>query len=310
MKKTSINNNYGIHHEALELPNGRLLLAVGKRDSRILLDGEEIWSDSDWIVLFDREKSRIIKEWDLAKHLDVGRDDLNFFKKGDWLHTNGFVFNPDDLSLIISNKNQGLAKLYLSDKLQWILSPKKNWGKAGRRSEGPDTKPYLLTAVDTDENPYPEEVQLGDKSAPDFDFAWGNHAPLIMPNGNLMVFDNGARRNFQNTASYSRAVEYEIDTTNMTVKQVWQYGKERGVEFFSAIVSDVDYLAETGNILLTSGFLNPGRNTKGKIVEIDYSSKEVLFEATLNFKTLNGNGQMAWGQTDILYRSDRLELFQ
>ncbi len=310
MKKTSINNNYGIHHEALELPNGRLLLAVGKRDSRILLDGEEIWSDSDWIVLFDRENSRIIKEWDLAKHLDVSRDDLNFFGKGDWLHMNGFAFNPDDLSLIISNKNQGLAKLHLSDKLQWILSPKKNWEKAGRRGEGPDTKPYLLTAVDTNENPYLEEVQLGDKSAADFDFAWGNHAPLIMPNGNLMVFDNGAGRNFRNRASYSRAVEYEIDPTNMTVKQVWQYGKERGVELFSAIVSDVDYLADTGNILFTSGFLNPGRNTKGKIVEIDYSSKEVYFEATLNFKTLNGSGQMAWGQTDILYRSDRLELFQ
>lgn len=310
MKKTPINNNYGIHHEALELANGRLLLAVGKRDSRILLDGEEIWSDSDWLVLFDRKKSQIIKEWDLAKHLDVSRDDLNFFGKGDWLHMNGFAFNPDDLSLIISNKNQGLVKLHLSDRLQWILSPKKNWGKSGRRSEGPDTKPYLLTAVDSDDNPYPEEVQLGDKSVPDFDFAWGNHAPLIMPNGNLMVFDNGARRNFQNRVSYSRAVEYEVDTTNMTVKQVWQYGKERGVQLFSAIVSDVDYLAETGNILITSGFLTPGRNTKGKIVEVDYRSKEVLFEATLIFKTLNGNGQLAWGQTDILYRSDRLELFQ
>lgn len=309
MKKTPISQNYGMHHEAIELPNGKLLIAVGKRTSRITLDGEEMWSDSDIIILFNRKTGKIEKEWDLAKHLDVSRQDLNFFGKGDWLHMNGFVFDEENLSLIISNKNQGLAKLHLTDRLDWILSPKKNWGRAGRRGEGADTNLSLLTAVDENGRPYNEAVQLGDQSAEDFDFAWGNHAPTIMPNGNLMVFDNGARRNFSNLPSYSRAVEYKIDTTNMTVQQVWQYGKERGIEFFSAIVSDVDYLPESGNILITSGFLNPQRNPSGKIVEVDYETKEEVFEATLSFKNLNGTGQMAWGQTDILYRSDRIALF-
>ena len=28
----------------------------------------------------------------------------------------------------------------------------------------------------------------------------------------------------------------------MTIEQVWQYGKERGSEFYSPYISDVDYL--------------------------------------------------------------------
>ncbi len=307
--KTTINDNYGIHHESLELPNGKLLLAVGKRDSRILIDNDEIWSDSDWFILYDRKKSQVVKEWDMAKHLDVSRSDLNFFGKGDWLHMNGFAYNHEDLSLILSHKNQGLAKLNLRDSLEWILSPKKNWGRAGRKGDGPDTNSYLLTAVNENGVPFDDEVQNGDKSAENFDFPWGNHTPSILPNGNILVFDNGARRNFLNIPSYSRVVEYKIDVREMTVQQVWQYGKERGSELFSSIVSDADYLPETGNILMTSGFLNPRVNASGKIVEVDYETKEEVFEATLFYKNLNGTGELAWGQTDILYRSERIEFF-
>ena len=74
-----INNNYGIHHDVLELPNEDLLLAVGKRDAYIEKDGKTVLSDSDFMIHFDRKQSKIVREWDLAKHLDVDRDELNFF---------------------------------------------------------------------------------------------------------------------------------------------------------------------------------------------------------------------------------------
>ena len=38
--KTLIDNNYGIHHDVLELPNGDLLLCVGTRDAYIEKDNE------------------------------------------------------------------------------------------------------------------------------------------------------------------------------------------------------------------------------------------------------------------------------
>ncbi|MDI8107056.1 SDR family NAD(P)-dependent oxidoreductase, partial [Salmonella enterica subsp. enterica serovar Anatum] len=33
---------------------------------------------------------------------------------------------------------------------------------------------------------------------------------------------------------YSRGVEYQIDEKNMTVSQMWEYGKERGFDWYSA----------------------------------------------------------------------------
>ncbi|NNK73509.1 MAG: aryl-sulfate sulfotransferase, partial [Flavobacteriaceae bacterium] len=214
-----------------------------------------------------------------------------------------------DGSIIVSAKNQGLIKLSSDDKLQWILSPKNNWGRSGRRGDGFDTNPFLLTAIDSNGNPYQSAIQNGMESASDFDFPWGPHAPKFLPNGNLLVFDNGTYRNFNHSNNYSRAVEYEIDESAMTVRQVWQYGKERAEDFFSSIVSDVDYLPETGNILITSGYLHPKTTHSGKIVEVDKSTNEEVFEATLFFKTLNGDKTVAgWGQTDILYRSQRMPL--
>jgi arylsulfate sulfotransferase len=104
--KTLIDNNYGIHHDVLELPNGDLLLCVGTRDAYIEKDNKTILSDSDFMIHFDRKKSKVIQKWDLAKHLDVSRDDLNFFRGGDWLHMNALEFDPRDSTIIVSGRNQ------------------------------------------------------------------------------------------------------------------------------------------------------------------------------------------------------------
>lgn len=308
VEKITLPQNYGAHHDLLELADGNLLIAVGKLDSKIKKGNEMIWSKNDAIILWDRKQKKIVREWDFTKHLDVDRNDINQFGPSDWIHMNGLTYLPSEKSIIVSNKNQGLAKVTWDDKLEWILAPKKNWGKAGRSGEGMDTQPYLLTAVDKSGSPYPNEVQLGDQSATDFDFSWGNHAPSVLPNGNLLVFDNGAMRNFLKKPSYSRAVEYQINATEKTVEQVWQYGKERGNDMFSSIISDTDYLPKTKNILLTSGFLKPMRQHSAKIVEVHPQTNEEVFEATMYFKTLSGNKRPGWGQMDILYRSERMDL--
>ena len=307
-KKTQINNNYGMHHDVLELPSGNLLICVGKRDAYIELDGEPVLSDSDFIILYDRNSSRIIKEWDLAKHLDVARGDQNFLRKGDWLHMNGLAYDESDNSIIVSGRNQGLIKISWDNELQWILSPQKGWEKSGRKSQGFATKPFLLSAVDSKGAPFDKAIQDGDKSAEYFDFPWAPHAPAIHPNGNLLVFDNGFYRNYSNKNNYSRAAEYEINKKDKTATQVWQYGKSRGSSFYSSIISDVDFLPKTNNILVTSGFITPKDNHSAKIVEVDYESGKEVFEATIYFKNLNGNRAPGWGETDLLYRSERMEL--
>lgn len=306
--KTLISNNYGIHHDVLELPNEDLLLCVGTRDAYIEKDGKTILSDSDFMIHLDRKKSKVVKKWDLAKHLDVSRDDLNFFRGGDWLHMNALEFDPRDSTIIVSGRNQGLLKVSWNDQLKWIMSPKQNWGKSGRKGKGYETKPYLLTAVNNEGTPYSKDIQTGHKSADDFDFPWGPHAPSLLPNGNIIVFDNGPFRNYNNVNNYSRAVEYEVNEADKTFKQVWQYGKNRGVELFSTIVSDVDYLPKTKNILMTSGFVSPKDNHRAKVVEVSTKDNTEVFEATIFFKSTNKGSKPGWGQTDILYRSERMEL--
>ena len=308
LRQTKIDNNYGMHHDVVELPNGDLLVCIGTRDSYINLEGETIQSDSDFIMHYDRTNYKIAKKWDLAKHLDVSRNDVNFLRKGDWLHMNGLAFDKKDSTIVVSGKNQGLVKISWNDELKWIMAPKKNWGKSGRNNNGISTKPFLLTPINSSGKPFNNDIQQGIKSAPDFDYAWGSHAPKLLPNGNLIVFDNGSYRNFNKENNYSRAVEYKIDENNKTVEQIWQYGKERGEEFYSEIVCDVDFLPNTNNILVTSGFLLPDTNYSAKIVEVNHETGEEVFEATLIYKTLRGNKTGAWGQSDILYRSERMVL--
>jgi len=308
VNKTLIDNNYGIHHDVLELPNGDLLLCVGKRNAFIEKDGKTVLSDSDFMIHFDRKKSKVVKEWDLAKHLDVSRDDLNFFRRGDWLHMNALEFDPRDSTIIVSGRNQGLLKVSWDDQLKWIMSPKQNWGKSGRKGKGYETKPYLLTAVNNEGIPYSKDIQTGHKSADDFDFPWGPHAPSLLPNGNIIVFDNGPFRNYNNQKNYSRAVEYEVNEADKTFKQVWQYGKERGAKLFSSIVSDVDLLPKTKNILMTSGFVSPKDNHRAKVVEVSIKDNTEVFEATVFLKSINKGNKPGWGQTDVLYRSERMEL--
>jgi arylsulfate sulfotransferase len=304
LKKDSISDNYQIHHDIVELPNGDLLLAVRKKNTYIEIDGNQYLSGNDFIVLYSREKSEILKEWDLAKHLDVSRADLSNGVNGDWLHMNGLAFDLKDSSIIVSCRKQGLVKISWQDELEWILAPKKNWGKSGRNGDGFDTRPYLLTAVNSNAEPYSTEVQNGGVSPEDFDFPWGQHAPELLPNGNIILFDNGYLRNFKFGVNYSRAVEYKINEQTRTAEQIWQYGKERGKDFFSMLISDVDYLYNSKNILITSGYIAHN----GKIVEVNYPEGTEVFEATLYFNTLNGNRTFAWGQLDILYRSDRFDL--
>ena len=304
VKNYTLDPKYRIHHDIVELPDGKLLLAVRTDDVFIQYEGEQIPSWNDIVILFDPETEQIEREWDFAKHMDVSRSEMNYTVQTDWLHMNGLAFDPKDSSIVMSGKNQGVAKVSWNDELQWILAPKKYWGKAGRNGEGPETSSYLLTAVDADGTPYDEEVQNGSVSHEDFDFPWGQHAPEILENGNIILYDNGYKRHFDHEVLYSRGVEFHINVEDMTVQQIWQYGKERKREFYSMLISDVDYLPETENILITAGFIYHN----SKIVEVEPNTGEEVFEATLTLKTLNGDKTFNWGQLDLLYRSERFVL--
>ena len=90
----------------------------------------------------------------------------------------------------------GSGKGKPQNELVWIMAPHKGWGKAGINGDGFETSDYLLTAVDANGDPYPQNVQDGLVADPNFDWTWGQHASMLLPDGNLFVFDNGYNRHF------------------------------------------------------------------------------------------------------------------
>ena len=51
---------------------------------------------------------------------------------------------------------------------------------------------------------------------------------------------------------YSRAVVYKIDQKKMTVEQIWEYGKERGHDWYSPVTSLVEYENDKDSVFVYS----------------------------------------------------------
>lgn len=90
----------------------------------------------------------------------------------------------------------------------------------------------------------------------------GQHAPTPLPNGNLLIFDNGPHR-LDHTLPFSRVIEVEATTK----KIVWKYQERREIDFFSPRISNAQRLAN-GNTLICEGDF-------GRIFEVTADSELV-----------------------------------
>ncbi len=298
---------YNFHRDIREVPGNRFVAAVDKEDTTIVNSKGVKKSIEDHVIEIDRESGQILTEWDLRQILDVSRNEA-VNSNGDWFHNNAIWYSPDDHCLILSGRHQGVVKVTWDNQLVWILSPRQGWGPAGRDGTGPDPRPFLLTAVDADGNPYPDDVQNGIVAGDDFDWPWAQHNAQLSPGGTISLFDNGDFRNWVMAGPYSRFAEFRIDEAAKTVSQVWDYGRDRGTQLFSRIISAVDVLPVTGNRSMAPGIVLSGSGNYAKFVEIAYPSREVVFEATIKFKNYFA-APGATGILDNIYRSHRLTIY-
>ena len=271
-------SGFVFHHQVVEKPDGDFIISVTKKNSETI---------EDFVIELERESHNIKTVWDLKESLDRERTALadGFYSYSDWMHVNAVLYDSTDNTIVVSGRHQGVAKLTFDNTVKWILSPHRGWGRNGK---GEDMQQFLLTPLDAAGNKITDSAVLnGSANHPDFEWCWYMHTPIALPNGNYMFFDNGSVRNYNEAAPrYSRAVEYKIDPVNMTIQQKWQYGKERGLETFSLIVSSVQYLPATNHVLFSAGFRVPNKNgVGGKVVEIDYATKQVVLE--LSFSAAN-----------------------
>lgn len=75
----------------------------------------------------------------------------------------------------------------------------------------------------------------------------GQHAPMPLTNGHLLLFDNGPHR-LDHTMPFSRVIEVELATKQI----VWKYQEQREYEFFSPRISNAQRLPN-GNTLVCEG---------------------------------------------------------
>ncbi|GAB3038223.1 hypothetical protein GCM10027185_45850 [Spirosoma pulveris] len=282
-------SGYLFHHEVSEKPDGNFLLTTTKPSSTYANENPAI---EDYVIEIDRQDGTISTVWDLKESLDETRyavSDDGLQGPSDWFHGNAVTYDSTDHTIVVSGRSQGVVKLDYTNHVKWILAAHKGW-TTNRRAE--DLTQFLLQPLTSNNDPISSMAVIeGTSIAPDFEWPWYQHNPNYMPNGDLLLFDNGSRREFNEnaTSKYSRVVAYKIDPINKTIKQTWTYGKERGVETFSNIVSSVQYLPQSNHVVFSPGYQVANSDGKGgKIVEIEYATRQVVSEISIS----SANG---WG---------------
>lgn len=272
-----------VHHDAIELPSGNLLLTVN--------DGGGVYIE-DTMIEIDRESGKVKKVIDLKDILPESfyKDYSSTTREDgliDWFHQNAIVYDQRDDSIIISGRNQDtIMKLdYATNDIIWILSDEEGWPK--------EYEKYLIKGT-------------GDQ----FKFTGGQHAPIILSESStdqnedtvdILVYDNNVfvtRGNEELSKKYSAASQYRINEKTKTAELLWTYGAERGEELFTNIIGSARYMENTGNRLIDFGWVQNG--TKSHIVEVDSQEPaHVVFEAVIS----------DFPQGSWMYRAERMSLY-
>lgn len=286
----------GQHHDFVEMPNGNFLVAS---------DSPDLSTVEDYVVEIDRQTGNVVWELDMKDLMgtEEGQSasmDTDGSEESDWFHNNGLAYDAgNDLLLLSARHKDAIVAVNMEDKsLAWILGNPTGWGE--------DYQSYFF-------NPEGE----------DFEWFYAQHNVSILDNGDIALFDNGTakvkRVDADNRVSgddvYSRAVVYHIDTENMTVSQVTEYGKERGADWYADWISGVVSLDGTQDHLwVTAGshlhndeenrsdyypkdMFVPGLTKTTHIDQVD--NGELSFELTISGDTYNA----------LTFRSFRMPLY-
>jgi len=306
-----------LHHEIFEMENGHFLVLglearliegfpTSDTDPFAPLDTGAVVGD---VVVEFSEDGTILNQWPLLDMLDPYRIGYNSllglwdgifpeFENGtyDWSHSNAVIHDTVDNSIIVSLRHQDAVIKFSREtgELRWIMGTHANWDQE-RFVE------YLLTPV-------------GD----DFLWQYHQHAPMITPEGHILLFDNGNFRASPFDAqipandNFSRAVEYSVDEDSMEISQVWEYGQFAEETIYTPFIGDADCLPNTGNVLITFGGIAldgegvptdivGGSQISSRLIEVTHTvPAEKVFELSIQDpapETPDG-----W----LMYRADRI----
>lgn len=269
----------GYHHDVFEMENGDFLIASNDFSKGTVEDN---------VVLMDRTTGEIKKTWNIDNIIPTDESKSENWIEHDWFHNNAVWYDKNTNSITLSGRHLDIVINidFDSGKLNWILGDNTNWDE--------DMQKYFFTPV-------------GDN----FEWQWSQHAAMVLPNGNIFLFDNGNNRSKNESEyidandNYSRGVIYNIDTENMIIRQLWEYGKERRSEFYSPYISDVDYYSDEHYLVHSGGI--------GSLDGNALNQPGVLYEsAKLNSITTEILNDKVVFELDLpsnFYRAEKMSLY-
>ena len=268
----------GYHHDLCQLDNNNFLVLSNEYEDNTI---------EDIIIEIDYETGNIIRTIDLKDIIPLEQGKSENWSEEDWFHNNSISFDKYNNSIILSGRHQDIVISidYDTNELEWILGNPDGWSQ--------DMKQYFLKPLN------------------ELEYTYSQHAAKVIDNNRIMIFDNGNNRSKNKDTyldpkdNYSRGVIYEIDHDNMTVTQLYEYGKERGSEFYSNYVSDIDYIQEDNYLITSGGIVYDNNiiqnqpfafyeNATAKSIIVEVNNNKVLYELKLPYNT---------------YRTEKIDLY-
>ncbi|MEM7141979.1 MAG: aryl-sulfate sulfotransferase [Actinomycetota bacterium] len=245
------------HHEVTVLPDGNLLVLAS--ETAIVESTEPLCDDADTfdgtykvigdeVVEIDAGTGEVHSRRSLFSVFDpVATPGTDFCAFGapfgpfpddpeanDWSHANAASIGPDG-EIVVSIR-------HLETVLAWP-------------GDDPDADPLWVFGPS------------GTIVAPAGDEFWHQHAPEVLADGTLLVYDNGNGRTDATgeviDPPFSRVAQYRLGTDQAEL--IWEYRRSsRDLPVYAPAVGDVDRLAN-GNTLIVDGFIGLER---AEIVEV------------------------------------------
>ena len=245
------------HHDFVLLDDGRILYLITERtifDNSANGGEAETLVEIDSLGIWDPERGTVQQVWDprdfwnIASEIQRGGP-WEFDGAHDWTHINSVSLGLQG-NFILSSRH-----------LQQILSISADFQTIEWKLGGPGSD-YGF--------PNPNDRF----SAP--------HQATQLPNGNILLFDNGTWRPESEGGKYSRAIEFRLDDERGSAAKAWEYRPDPDI--FAQAVSGVQRLGN-GNTLINFGTREDIDFMPLTFVEADPQGNELFRVETLQFRS-------------------------
>lgn len=247
---THENLYYRPHHEVVTVKDNIIAVAEYKAGSS---------ADESIISEIDLNSGERINYIDLDNLIDSENSGvLTFPSTDDYVHINSIVYSEEDDCYIVSARQQGVIKIkrYAKDSsdIVWWARPSYNISEQWQQ--------YLLTPTNFENTP--ESWNLG------------QHSVSILPDGNIMVFDNHNEplEDADDTKRISRAWTFSVDEDAMSIESVNEWNSPDSD--FAWYMSCVYYHSESSSIV-------SGWSVQRMVYESSYPDGKLLFKADIDF---------------------------